>query len=219
MLKKCSTCKIEKELSNFTKDKNKKDGLKINCRECSNLQNKKYCQENKEEISKRQKIYNKETRIIDKEAIKKYKHEYYKQNKEEIERKKREYVLANKERLNKIRRENIVKRINNTIGGSIRKYLKSINKPKRSRTFEILGCPIDNFKLYLESKFEPWMNWENYGKYNGDLNHGWDIDHIIPITSAKTEEDVYKLNHYSNFQPLCSYTNRYIKKDLILYNI
>ena len=35
------------------------------------------------------------------------------------------------------------------------------------------------------------MNWENYGLYNGELNYGWDIDHIIPISSAKTEEEVY----------------------------
>lgn len=72
------------------------------------------------------------------------------------------------------------------------------------------------FKSYLESKFETWMNWENRGLYNGELNYGWDIDHIIPLSSAKTEDDIIKLNHYSNLQPLCSYTNRYIKKDLIL---
>ena len=60
------------------------------------------------------------------------------------------------------------------------------------------------------------MNWENYGKYNGELNYGWDIDHIIPLSSAKSEEEVYKLNYYSNLQPLCSYTNRYIKVDKII---
>jgi len=56
------------------------------------------------------------------------------------------------------------------------------------------------------------MTWENYGKYNGDLNHGWDIDHIIPVCSAKTTEEVIELNHYTNLQPLCGYTNRYIKR-------
>jgi hypothetical protein len=39
------------------------------------------------------------------------------------------------------------------------------------------------------------MNWENQGTY-------WHMDHIIPISSAETEEDVYRLNHYTNFQPL-----------------
>jgi HNH endonuclease len=57
------------------------------------------------------------------------------------------------------------------------------------------------------------MNWENWGKYDGKINTSWDIDHIIPISSAVTEEDILKLNHYTNLQPLCSYVNRYIKKD------
>jgi hypothetical protein len=30
------------------------------------------------------------------------------------------------------------------------------------------------------------MNWGNYGKYNGEINYGWDIDHIIPLYTSKT---------------------------------
>jgi hypothetical protein len=44
-------------------------------------------------------------------------------------------------------------------------------------------------------------------------NIEWDLDHIIPISSAKTKEDLIKLNHYTNLQPLCSCYNRYIKRD------
>lgn len=59
------------------------------------------------------------------------------------------------------------------------------------------------------------MTWENWGKYDGRLNTSWDIDHIIPISSAETEEDIIKFNHYMNLQPLCSFVNRFIKKDII----
>lgn len=90
---------------------------------------------------------------------------------------------------------------------------------KSSKTESILGCSFDDFKLYLESKFEPWMTWENRGLYNGELKYGWDIDHIIPISSAESEDDVIRLNHYTNLQPLCSYTNRYIKRDSINIDI
>jgi len=48
--------------------------------------------------------------------------------------------------------------------------------------------------------------------YNGSPNFGWDIDHITPVSSAKTEEDIIKLNHFTNLKPLCSYINRDIKK-------
>jgi hypothetical protein len=56
------------------------------------------------------------------------------------------------------------------------------------------------------------MNWNNYGLYESNkLNYGWDIDHIVPLDICETEEDVIRLNHYTNLQPLCSYTNRNIK--------
>jgi hypothetical protein len=77
----------------------------------------------------------------------------------------------------------------------------------------ILGCTFLEFKIYIESKFESWMTWNNHGKYNGTLNFGWDLDHIIPISKALTKEDLLKLNHFSNFQPLCSKINRDIKKN------
>jgi hypothetical protein len=94
--------------------------------------------------------------------------------------------------------------IRSLIGISIRNY----GYYKSTKTTNILGCDVEYFKRYLESKFEQWMNWENYGKYNGELNYGWDIDHIIPISSAKNEEELIKLNHYTNLQPLCSKNNR-----------
>jgi hypothetical protein len=34
---------------------------------------------------------------------------------------------------------------------------------------------------------------------------------------SNTEEDVFKLNHYTNLQPLCSYINRNIKRDRLDY--
>ena len=61
------------------------------------------------------------------------------------------------------------------------------------------------------------MTWENYGLWNGELNYGWDIDHIIPISFGNTEDEILKLNHYSNFQPLCSHKNRYIKRNYLNY--
>ncbi len=84
---------------------------------------------------------------------------------------------------------------------------------KKSRTEKILGCSYEELKKHFEDRFEPWMTWENYGKYNGDLYFGWDIDHIKPVSLAKNEEELIGLNHYTNLQPLCSKINRYIKRD------
>ena len=39
------------------------------------------------------------------------------------------------------------------------------------------------------------MTWENYGIY-------WEYDHIIQLATALNEDDLLRLNHYTNFQPL-----------------
>ena len=44
------------------------------------------------------------------------------------------------------------------------------------------------------------MCWNNYGD--------WQVDHITPLASAQTKEDLVKLCHYSNLQPLWAFDNR-----------
>ena len=139
-----------------------------------------------------------------------------------MERQKK-YQKNNKQKRNiylKRRRENdplfkLITNIRNLINNSF----SEMNYLKNSKTEEILGCSFKDFKIYIESKFENWMNWKNRGLYNGSLNYGWDIDHIIPLSTAKNEENLIKLNHYSNLQPLCSKINRDMKKNNIEYCI
>lgn len=88
------------------------------------------------------------------------------------------------------------------IRNRISRSLKKKNHLKTSKTQDMLGCSFDFFKTYLESKFTEEMNWDNYGD--------WHLDHIIPSSSAKTEEELIILNYYTNFQPLWAEEN--IKK-------
>lgn len=81
--------------------------------------------------------------------------------------------------------------------------IKNDKKSKKwSRFEEIVGLKTIYFRNYIESLFEPWMNWENYGKYNGGSGYGWCLEYVKQI------EDVYELNHYTNFKPVCSYISR-----------
>ena len=70
-MKKCNKCGIEKPLTEFHKDKNKKDGHRSHCKSCI----KKYCAENKEKIAK--------YRAENKEKFAKYSVKWYTRNKEE----------------------------------------------------------------------------------------------------------------------------------------
>lgn len=72
---------------------------------------------------------------------------------------------------------------------------------KKGKTVELLGISILQFKEYLESKFTHGMSWDTYGPT------GWHIDHIVPLFSAKNQDDFIKLCHYTNLQPLWSSEN------------
>ena len=179
---------------------------------------KLYYLSNKEEISKK----NKKKYIENKEEILIKNKKYYNDNKKKLCEQKKVYRHKNKEKININKKEYVNKRKKNDITFKLKLNIKCLirnsifNKglKKNSKTSLILGCSFDEFRLYIESKFEPWMIWDNYGKYNGQLNCGWDLDHIIPSSSAKSIEDIIKLNHYTNFQPLCSKINRDIKRNL-----
>ena len=81
-------------------------------------------------------------------------------------------------------------------------------KNKCGSAVKDLGCSLQEFKLYLESKFEPWMTWDNYGKYN-KCKDTWQIDHIKPLSSylLSNREEVLKACHYANLQPLLAKDN------------
>ena len=132
-----------------------------------------------------------------------YKSTYYKNNKDKFQ----QY-----DKLGKRRRRSADPKYK--LIDSLRARLHKVLGGGRSKhTLEILGCSLEEFKHHLERQFEPWMTWENMGgKHVPGLNITWDIDHIIPISSAQTEEDIYRLSHYTNLRPLCSYNNRWIKR-------
>jgi hypothetical protein len=72
---------------------------------------------------------------------------------------------------------------------------------------DIVGCTQEFLKEYIENKFVDGMTWENQGE--------WHIDHRIPLSSANSEDEIYKLCHYTNLQPLWGEDNR-IKSNKIL---
>ena len=222
-MKICNQCNIEKDLNSFYKRKDNKDGYRNNCKACHNINTKistkKYQQ--KEDVKEKAKEHNKKYWIDNKEYLTTKNKEKYSKNREKYLIQKKNYYQLNKEEIirraidfsrNKRIRDPKFKLICN-IRKNIYNSLIYKGYKKNTKTEKILGCTFEEFRIHLECKFECWMDWDNYCKYNGELNYGWDIDHIVPISSAETEEDVIRLNHYTNLQPLCSYTNRYIKKD------
>ncbi len=183
-MKKCSKCKKEKDLSEFYKRNSSKDGFLSHCKSC-------------------EKEYNKSR----KNKIKESNATYYAKNKSSISEKNKEWVNANKEKVreyfrkrasNKLKTDPIFKMKRNLRNRTWYAF-KNKGFKKDVRTVEVLGANWDIVERHIERQFKEGMNWENQGE--------WHIDHIIPLASANTEEDLKILFHYTNLQPLWAYEN------------
>ena len=160
---------------------------------------KEYRQANKENIKENSKQY----KEANKEKIKENSKQYYEANKE----KKKEYKEANKEKIKEVMRKYTKQRrkVDSLfkMKCNLRKRTYSAFKTKgykkTSQTQEMLGVDWEVCKAHIERQFTKGMNWSNYGE--------WQIDHIIPLASAKNEKELRKLCHYRNLQPLWAVDN------------
>jgi hypothetical protein len=120
---------------------------------------------------------------------------YYKENKEQIRKQQNEYCNEYFKNINNRIRNRVNCRINTVIENKIRDYKF------------YLGCDINEYILYLESKFKDGMNLENYGSL-------WCIDHIRPLKPKIkiSQEETIKRLHFKNTQPL------YCIENLIKFN-
>ena len=155
----CRKCEKELEFSFFDKCNKTKCGVRSICKNCRKTQ----VLENSEIVRNKRKNYYK----LNKETIKERRLVRYHDNKEIEKAYAKEYSKNNRLKLNEYRREYEKERIK---VDALYKFIKSIRSlifisikmrryDKKSKTLTILGCTFDEFKNYIESKFEIWMNW------------------------------------------------------------
>ena len=209
---KCSKCDEIKALDEFVKDSKAKNGYSSSCKLCKKL----YRENNKKMIDEKNKIYYQKTKE-DRGVNNK---EYYKENKKYILKRNSIYRSENKDKQNKRHKQRMLSdplyKLRHGIRGLLNQSFINKGYKKKTKTCDILGCSFEELKSHLEFQFKDWMSWENKGNPKDgiiELNKTWDVDHIIPLSEAKTVEDIIRFNHYTNLQPLCSYDNRYLKRD------
>lgn len=98
-------------------------------------------------------------------------------------------------------RTNINARLANNLRNRLVAALRGIRKSESA--LKLLGCSLDDFRIYMESKFEPGMTWANYGNV-------WEIDHIMPCAIFDLTKPGHQKRccHFSNLQPLWVTENR-----------
>ena len=118
-----------------------------------------------------------------------YQREYAEKNRDKLLLSKREY---HKRKMMECSLYVISKRIRSLV-------FSSIKQKKSLKTERILGCTLNEFRHHIERQFNNGMSWDAMGKIH--------IDHIVPISSAKSEEDVIALNHHTNLMPVWASDN------------
>lgn len=198
-MKICARCKEDKDENKFGKNSNKKDGLQNYCKECR----KEYYKNNIE----KKKAYDKE---------------YYINNKDNKDEQNKKYFRENRNKINEWHnnwkrnryKENPEIRIKEIVSVQIRMALRSRGLSKnKSSCVDFLPYTIHQLIHHIESLWEPWMNWENYGLYDKN-KRTWQIDHKIPHSKFHYNtmdcEEFRNCWSLTNLQPLEAMEN--IKK-------
>lgn len=213
MTKICKGCGQGKEAEEFYPDHHTRDSLKPRCKVCYNEMAVTWQKANPDQHRE-------------------YVRRWGKRNPDKIHANSIRWRNENRERYNEIsrnckrdndllkqRRRKYEKQVMSTVEGKIGKrfsfYIReSLIGGKGGRRWEsLVGYTARELRLAIEEKFEPWMNWENYGMpKNGERT--WHIDHVIPKSAfsyQSPEDDGFKgCWALDNLQPLEAIAN--IKK-------
>lgn len=183
----CSQCHQYKTSESFWKSKHTKDGLYPCCIDCKKfLDSTKSRKENK------------------RKCIKEWTARHYdtlKKERNKWDKEKRRSDLSYRLRRN----------VMHAIVASVRNYTFSGKLERlKDAIFNHLDYNAEDLRHYIESRWEPWMTWNNYGKYQrGRLT--WQIDHIIPQSTLPfnsfDEDNFKKLWALDNLRPLETVAN------------
>ena len=180
-MKTCSKCGETKDVSEFSKDRSRRDGLQNRCKACMLA----YREANKERVAEKNRAYyeaNKE-RLVERQRA------YYEANKEGVIERQRAYE---KRRLAEDPTYAMVRRLRCRLHSALN------GRAKPASTMELVGCSAEKLCAWLEMHFAEGMTWDNRSE--------WHIDHIRPISSFEDPADP-RCWHWSNLQPLWAEDN------------
>lgn len=218
----CKICKVEKPIDQFRRRiKKNRVSYESYCLSCEGEYNKqrsakRYLDKGRVEFAT---MYSDEQ--LKTEYLKKNK-EYRVKNKDKLKEYRSKRIDKDRENLrnwqNKKRKEDLVFKLRGIVSVSVCNAIKKQGCSKNGSILKHLPYTIKTLKKHLESQFEPWMNWDNHGKYdsktwdnNDPTTWTWQIDHIIPHSDlpyrSMSDENFLKCWDLNNLRPLSAKQN------------
>jgi hypothetical protein len=212
-MKRCTICGKSKPHSDFHRQASRSDGYANWCKPCKSERKRMDYANNKQATIERVAGY----RAKHPDRVAATKRRCYEAKKEQYLDRCRERYRANRERVLEVcaeyRRKNKAQkarwerkyvrermqvdplfRMTYAVRNRIFYAMRRKGYTKQSRTREIIGCDWEQLSAHIEGQFLDGMTWDNYGE--------WHIDHIVPLASASTAQEMEALCHYRNLRPL-----------------
>ena len=106
-------------------------------------------------------------------------------------------------------------RLRGSLTNRLNSFLKKKSVRKNTSILNLIGCSKEELVKHIELQFysNPTtgeiMTWNNYGKYLFKGKNVWNIDHVKPMSMAKTMDDIVrlKLMNFKNLRPLWAVDN------------
>ena len=184
-----SLAKKVSRLKKIDQYKAKESSAYWNNRDAALTYSKEYREKNKEAVKVRNKAYNE----LHRERKNEYQRAYQANNREARQAYRNEWKKRR-------RKEDPVFWLRDAARSRVSLAFRNQGYRKTSKARAMIGCDFDQLAAHIEAQFKDGMGWDNRGQ--------WEIDHIVPLASAKTVDELMALCHYTNLQPLWREENR-----------
>lgn len=85
---------------------------------------------------------------------------------------------------------------------NFRTRLWMVAKGRETRTMDLVGCGLTDFRSHIERNFKQGMTWDNYGTH-------WHVDHTLPVSSFDHNDpkQLKQCWHWTNLKPMTANKN------------
>lgn len=154
--KRCSGCKETKPVSEFNKDRNRKDGLAHSCRECRREYRRRYREANIERLHEYERRYRDNNKEKDAEKQRRYREA----NKEKLAEAYRKYRESNKEKIAERKRKWRSENKELVREHSRKRYRENKHQLQRNRARHVKEMNESSLELAHRQGL-PWEDWED----------------------------------------------------------
>tara|TARA_R110000868_G_scaffold179681_1_gene419867 strand:+ start:155 stop:814 length:660 start_codon:yes stop_codon:yes gene_type:complete len=216
-MKQCTKCNETKEVTEFFKDGRTPGKYRARCKPCIKAgkpDQSQYWKDRWKKIKANPELFaaaNERNREYARSAQGKANYKKWYEKTKNTEHRRRVSRASQRSWSRKKYHNDLSYRLKTIVGVAVRHALKKQGGVKTGRTFEALPYTPQQLKEHLESQFQPWMTWENYGE--------WEIDHIYPQSLLPYDSfdhpNFLKCWSLDNLQPLGKIEN-IIKSNKVL---